>query len=79
MYRATHHGTHDFRCHAKVVPTFYATQRARAEAERTAGKLVDAVPHGTPSTPEEEEPGDEAAAAGDTKSPSKRVKIHHSA
>ena len=41
-----------------------------AEAERIAGKLVDAVQHGTPSIPEEEEPSE---------SPSKRVKIHHCA
>ena len=31
--------------------------------------IVDAVQHGTPSTPEQEEPIDEAAAAGDTESP----------
>ena len=49
------------------------------EAERIAGKLVDDVQHGMPSTPEEEESSDEAAAAGDTVSPSKRVMIHHSA
>ena len=52
---------------------------SEAQAERIAGKLVDALQHRTPSTPEEEEPSDEAGAVGDTESPSKRVKIHHSA
>ena len=51
----------------------------KAEAEGIADKLVDAVQHGVPSTPEKEEPSDETAAAGDTESPSKRVKIHFSA
>ena len=48
---------------------------SEAEAERIAGKLVDAVQHAR----EKEEPGGEAGAVGDTESPSKRVKINHCA
>ena len=79
LYRAIHHGTIPGDMTSGVLPMWWRPSMplnvSEAEAERIAGKLVDAVQH----APKKEELGGEAGAVGDAESPSKRVKIHHCA
>ena len=74
LYRASHHGTTLEDMSLAVMQKWWRLSWpldvSEAQAERIAGTLVAAVQHGTPSTPEQDEPGG---------SPSERVKIHRCA